>query len=104
MSFGFRITSLNNDQVEDWKLIVALTCRAMMYLGSSINPVIYAFVGQHFRKKLTETMAAISSKRSTTINYVPNARAQTAVRNPNKTKSTKSLPQSMRKVKAESSL
>ena len=63
MSLDFRITSLNNDQVEDWKLIVALTCRAMLYLGSSINPVIYAFVGQHFREKLTDTFLCMFQRK-----------------------------------------
>ena len=40
---------------------LALICRTLMFVGCTINPFIYAFVGRHFRMHLRTNLAKLST-------------------------------------------
>ncbi|XP_075258817.1 uncharacterized protein LOC142350748 [Convolutriloba macropyga] len=52
------------EEIPDYQIIVALSCRCFMFIGSTINPIIYGFVGQNFRSNLKETMNRLKQKSS----------------------------------------
>ncbi|XP_075264743.1 G-protein coupled receptor 54-like [Convolutriloba macropyga] len=56
------------------QLIIALLCRALMYVGSTINPVIYGFVGQNFRNNLMQTINRVRKPRDPNLTGTKNSR------------------------------
>ncbi|XP_063711617.1 kiSS-1 receptor-like [Symsagittifera roscoffensis] len=41
--------------IPDWQIYYLLASRALIYLGSSLNPIVYAFAGQNFRTHLAQS-------------------------------------------------
>ena len=60
----FRYERMMNEKARtpDWKIVCALVSRALVLLGSSVSPIIYAFAGEKFRRYFMEMMRVVRAK------------------------------------------
>ncbi|XP_063714917.1 G-protein coupled receptor 54-like [Symsagittifera roscoffensis] len=57
INFIIRVRMLDeNHKFSTAELLGSLLCRLLFFLGSTVNPIIYAFVGRNFRNNLTNTI------------------------------------------------
>ena len=42
--------------IPDWQIIYTMVTRALIIMGSSVNPIVYSFMGQNFRNHLAESV------------------------------------------------